>query len=898
MTISRILIVFFLLGLSLKGQAQRISYTINSNWNFYKGTLQNIPQAGQEIQWEPVNIPHTWNDRDVMDDEPGYYRGEAWYRKKIYIPQQWKDKDVYVFFEGAAQVAEVFVNGKKVGSHTGSYTFFSFPITQYLKPGKDNVENELLVRLDNSHNEDIPPLSADFTFFGGLYRDVHLIAVNKVRFDMDNDASNGIFITTPNVSAERAAVNIRGSFVNNSASSKNITVEHVILDADGQTAYALKKEYKTAKGQQVSFSDDINDITKPHLWSTENPYLYRVVSTISDSQTQEILDEVSNPLGFRWYSFDAEKGFFLNGEPLKLIGASRHQDYKGKGNALSDALHIRDVELLKEMGGNFLRVAHYPQDPAVLQACDRLGILASVETSIVNRITETEAFAEHAKKMHLEMIRQNFNHPSLIIWAYMNEVLLRPRYEKGSVEQEAYFGKITKLAQELEDITRKEDPYRYTMIPNHGNFDLYNRVQLTKIPMLVGWNLYQGWYSDKFSGFANYLDRHRRELPDKPLLVTEYGGDADIRLHSFEPIRFDKTVEYTTRYHQAYLKAMMERPFVAAAMIWNLADFSSETRTESTPHINSKGILTLDRKPKDAYRFYQANLLKIPYLQIGTKEWNLRTGIAKSDTQLAHTQEVLVFSNQPTVTLKHNGKIIGNSSTAQGIARFHVDFVNGQNTLQALATTGDKEEITDQADIWFKMLPVNLHNKSLPFTEVNISLGDKRYFHDAANHQIWMPEKEYQPGSWGYIGGSIFRMENKARHSYGSDKDILGTDADPVYATQRTGIEQFKFDVPQGEYELTLHFAELLSDIQREELVYNLNGGGLTGDNFQERVFDVNINGHVFLKNLSNKEYLEPEKSVNFKTSVSVYDHQGITVDFVPKTGETILNGIQLRKIK
>src|SRR5690606_23598382 len=278
------------------------------------------------------------------------------------------------------------------------------------------------------------------------------------------------------------------------------------------------------------------------------------------------------------------------------------------------------------------------------------------------RITETETFYENSKKMHLEMTRQCFNHPSLIIWAYMNEVLLRPRYEKGTTEQEVSFNRITKLAQELEDLTRKEDPYRYTMIPNHGNFELYNKVKLTRIPQLVGWNLYQGWYSNNFSSFANYLDRHRKELPDKPLLVTEYGADADVRLHSFTPIRFDKTVEYATMYHQAYLKAMMDRPFVAAAMIWNLADFNSETRAESTPHINSKGILTLDRKIKDGYRFYQANLLKIPYLQIGTKEWNLRTGIAKSDTQLAHTQEVLVFSNQPTVTLKHNGKIIGNSS--------------------------------------------------------------------------------------------------------------------------------------------------------------------------------------------------------------------------------------------
>lgn len=898
MTTSRILTFIIAMGLALSSQAQRISQTINSNWLFYKGEIKDIPETTNEIKWQPVNIPHTWNAQDVLDDEPDYYRGIGWYKRKIYIPLEWKDKDVYLFFEGAAQVTEVFVNGKAVGSHTGSYTFFSFPITNYLKfDNSANTVNEIWVKVDNSHNEDIPPLSADFTFFGGLYRDVHLIAVDKTRFDMDNNASNGIFITTPKVSTGQAEVNIKGSFTNNAPVNKNLVITHKIIDNEGVEKYRTIEKYNVAKGDKISFSSSIKNIEKPKLWCTENPYLYSVISTISDEKTGEILDKISNPLGFRWFNFDAEKGFFLNGKPLKLIGASRHQDYKNIGNALSDALHIRDVELLKEMGGNFLRIAHYPQDPAILQACDRLGILASVETPIVNRITETSAFAENSKQIHLEMLKQNFNHPSLIIWAYMNEVLLRPRYDKGTPEQEQYFNKITQLAQELEDITRKEDPYRYTMIPNHGDFALYNKVQLTKIPMLVGWNLYQGWYSGKFADFATYLDKHHKELPNKPLLVTEYGADADTRLHSFNPIRFDKTIEYATLYHQAYLKAMLERPFVAAAMIWNLADFSSEKRAESTPHINSKGVLSIDRKPKDVYRFYQANLLKTPYIQIGSKEWDLRTGVAKSTTNLVHEQTIQVFSNQPSVTLLHNGKIVGTQPTQQGIASFNVAFVDGTNTLQASASMGNRQ-LTDQADIQFNLIPVDLNSKVLPFKEINISLGDSRYFYGNENHEIWLPEQAYTPGSWGYVGGQVFAPEKKNRQSYGSDKDILGTNADPVFATQRIAITQFKFDVPEGDYELTLHFAELLSDMKREELVYNLNGGNIMGGDFKERTFDVNINGTAFLKDLSNKEYLEPEKAVSFKTTVTVNDKNGITIDFIPKKGETILNGVQLRKLR
>lgn len=897
MIFCRILTLFIAISFTYSTYAQRTSQTINSNWNFYKGDIKDFLKIEDNIKWSPVNIPHTWNNQDVIDDEPDYYRGAGWYKRKIFVPQDWNNKDVYLFFEGSAQITDVFVNGKKVGSHTGSYTFFSFPISKYLKFNNANSENEIWVKVDNSHNEDIPPLSADFTFFGGLYRDVQLVAVNKIHFDMDNNASNGIFITTPKVNAEYAEVNIKGSFVNNSPNNRNLTINHKIYDNQGIEKYQSTEKRKVNKGNKISFASDIKNIKNPNLWSTDNPYLYRIISTISDSKTGEILDEISNPLGFRWFKFDAEKGFFLNGKSLKLIGASRHQDYKDQGNALTDALHIRDVELLKEMGGNFLRIAHYPQDPAVLQACDRLGILTSVETPIVNRITETDAFAENCKKMHLEMIRQNFNHPSLIMWTYMNEVLLRPRYDKGSPEQEEYFNKITKLAQDLEDITRAEDPYRYTMIPNHGNFELYNRVKLTKIPKLVGWNLYQGWYSGKFADFASFLDKHRKELPDKPLLITEYGSDADIRLHSFNPIRFDKTIEYTTLYHQAYLKAMMERPFVSAAMIWNLADFNSETRTESTPHINSKGVLTLDRKPKDGYLFYQANLLKEPYIQIGSKEWDLRAGIAKSANNLTHTQIIQVFCNQPNVTLKHNGKIIGTKETQQGIASFSVDFIDGKNTLQAV-TSKNSTDFFDQTTIQFRMLPADLKSQKLPFQDINISLGDKRYFYDMDNHQIWVPEKEYQLGSWGYMGGKVFAMENKVRHSYGSDKDIMGTDADPVYATQRIGIKQFIFDVPDGDYELTLHFAELLSDIKREELIYNLNNGAVTGGDFKERVFDVKINDNTFLKDLSNKEYLEPEKAVNFKTVINVTNKKGITLEFVAKKGESILNGIQLRKIK
>lgn len=892
---TKLLFVLPLLISCLYGKTQdRISTSINSNWKFIRG--EDTSKSGVQNKWASVSIPHTWNANDVMDEELGYYRGVGWYKKNIYLPKAWSQKDVYLYFEAVGQVADVFINGKSVGNHVGSYNAFSFNISPYLNySSSDNSVNELLVRVDNSHNENIPPLSADFTFYGGIYRDVYLKAVSKVHFDCDNYASSGVFIRTPVVSETKAVLNIKGAFVNGSNAKRNIEINHKIYDAQGNLYAEQKKVYNAIAGQKLAFEQEWNSLKGMHLWSMEDPYLYRIVSTISDASTKEKLDEISNPLGFRWYKFDAQTGFSLNGKPIKLVGASRHQDYKGLGNALGDDMHVQDLLLLKQMGGNFLRIAHYPQDPTILETCDRLGILTSVESPIVNRITETEEFSKNAKDMHLEMIRQHFNHPSLIIWTYMNEVLLMPRYNRGSEQQETYFTAVAKLAKELEAITHDEDSIRYTMIPNHGAWDLYSKVGITKIPKLVGWNLYQGWYSGTLEDFGKFLDKHHTELPDKPLLITEYGSDADIRLHSFKPERFDKTIEYTTLLHQSYLKDMMSRPFVAAALIWNLAEFNSEQRAETTPHINAKGLLTWDRKPKDSYRFYQANLLKTPYLQIGSKEWDKRTGFALSASNLTCTQPMAFFTNQKKVSVSLNGKEIGTATSMQGIANLDIPFVNGLNEIIA-SSNENGVQVLDHVSIQFQLLSQNLKNTNLPFQNMNISLGDKRYFFDAVAGQTWIPEQEYQPGSWGYVGGQLFTVRGSTRTGYGTTKHLIGSDLDPIFQTQRTGIQQFKMDVPNGTYDLSLLFAELLSPAKANELVYNL-GNAAPPEEFKERSFNVSVNGQEILTGFGSSNYLEPLHAITSKHRIVVNNNEGISIDFKALLGESILNGIQVRRV-
>jgi beta-galactosidase len=885
-----------LLGAAPAGAQGRITQSLNASWQFCKGV--DLPNAQIEpTVWQAVSLPHTWNATDVSDDAPGYYRGAGWYHKLLYLPAAWQTRSLYLHFEGANQEAEVYVNGKLAGRHTGGYTAFNVPISELLHFGKDAEANEVLVKVDNSPNPSIPPLSGDFTFYGGIYRDVYLVAASPVHFALDDHASDGVFVSTPKVSAAAAEVAVRGTLANDSRTARTVQVITKILDHDGQLIAQQQTRVKLAAGQNQAFRQALAWVPQPHLWSPDDPYLYRVVTTVGEG-TAAPLDEVTQPLGLRWFRFDADQGFFLNGKPLKLIGASRHQDFEGLGNALPDALHERDVQLLKQMGGNFLRVAHYPQDPAVLAACDRLGLLASVEIPVVNGITDSPAFFRSCETMQTEMIRQNYNHPSIIIWAYMNEVLLHlpPGAKKDNPAGAAYFKRVARLAQRLDSLTRREDPARYTLLVNHGDFDLYRQAGLTAIPMLVGWNLYNGWYSPKLQGFADFLDRHHRELPTKPLLVTEFGADADSRLHAFPPQRFDKTTEYASEFHQFYLEALLARPFVAGAAVWNLAEFNSETRQEANPHLNTKGLLTFSRQPKDAYLYYQARLLKTPFLKIGSRTWTLRSGPAAGPDSLFCAQPVEVYTNQPAVRLLLNGQDLGTRPAERGVARFWVPFGNGMNQLTAQAPG---QLLSDQTDIEFLLLPWKLTDTKLPFTEINVSLGDQRYFTDEKLHQVWVPEQAYTPGGWGYVGGHAYQEPGNGRLPYGSGRDIMGTEYDALYQTQRVGLSQFRLDVPDGRYEVTLHFAELETAPPVEQLAYNLDKSGAAvavPAPSAGRLFDVWLNGELVLPALGAANYLPPLQAVSFKLPITVRGGQGVVLDFKARSGEAVLNGIQVKR--
>jgi beta-galactosidase len=861
---------------------------INDDWEFTKDKyVVGNNAANQSIKWQPAHLPHTWNTDDVLDDIPGYYRGTAWYKKRLLINKSLEGKQLSLFFEGVNQVTEVFVNGKKAGSHTGGYTGFYIPVSDFIHFDK---ENEIIIKVDNSFNQNIPPLSADFTFYGGIYRDVWLIATDPVHFSLGDGGGNGIYITTPLVNSKKATVNIKALLSGFGNNARNIKIKSIVRDKNEKAVGTAVLEVAQAQWKDSSFIQQVIQVNHPELWSPESPYLYKVYTEIRDAVSGKLLDGVTNPLGFRWFHFDAANGFFLNGKSYKLIGTSRHQDYKGLGNAVPAELARKDVEWLKKMGGNFLRIAHYPQDPVILRACDSLGILASVEIPIVNEITETDTFYTNCIRMQQEMIKQNYNHPAVIIWCYMNEVLLRPHYTNDKERQKIYYSAITQLARSLDSVTRKEDPYRYTMMAHHGDYNRYRNIGLVNIPMIVGWNLYSGWYGSALHDFPAFLDTFHQNYPDKPMVVSEYGADADPRIRSMEPVRFDKSVEYTTKFHQYYLTEMLKRPFVAAAMIWNLADFNSETRTESMPHINNKGLLTWDRVPKDPYYYYQAMLSKTAFIKIlGTQP---AEGVADSSGAFC-LRPLQVAANTKELELFINGKSSGKQPVENGLCEWKIPFNNGANTIEVKGEK-DGKLYSDEAIIQFCLHPYRLDNNTVPFRPMNILLGANRYFTDA-QQQVWIPDQEYHEGSWGYIGGKVFKVRGNGRLPYGTDKNIAATNDDPVYQTQRIGIEKYRLDIPPGEYELTLHFAELLGG-QVKELPYNLSDSDRIEPNGQ-RIFDVFVNGKLVLPGLNITAQYGPATAVTKTVKLDVRDNKGIEIDFKAIEGEPVLNALQIKRI-
>ncbi|MEG1332374.1 MAG: glycoside hydrolase family 2 TIM barrel-domain containing protein [Bacteroides sp.] len=882
--ITKVLIIISCLFGSIACYGQRVKQTINDGWRFKIYPEDASALTFDTSQWETVSVPHSWNTKDADDETPGFYRGKGWYRKIIPIETLIPDQRVFLSFEGANQETNVYVNGQLVGNHRGGYAAFTFDVTEAVKIGT----NEITVCVDNTHNPDIAPLSADYTFFGGIYRDVYLIYTSPSHISTTHHASSGVYLTTQKLTDQQAEISIKTYISNALMSNQTLILETEVVDTNGKQVAVSNEKIQVKGGIRNTPFESFLTISKPKRWDVDDPYLYTVYSRLRDKKGT-LLDCVVNSLGIREFSFDADKGFFLNGRYRKLIGTNRHQDYLGLGNALRDEMHVRDIKLVKNMGSNFLRVAHYPQDPVVMQMCDQLGLLTSVEIPVVNAITQSDAFLQNCIEQVTEMVYQNYNYPSVVIWAYMNEVLLRPPFDPNNSEERSNYLKfLNKIATAIESKIREIDPHRYTMLPCHAAYPIYEESGIAALPMMLGFNIYNGWYGGQVNEFEKGLENLHRIFPTKPLFITEYGADVDARLHSFSPVRFDFSNEFGSFFHEHYIPEILKRKFVVGATVWNLNDFYSETRRDAVPHINNKGLVGIDRIPKDTYYLYQAYLKETPLLHICSKTWTSRAGASKDG--LTSMQPLKIYTNAERVEIHLNGKNLGLFPVVEKIVETKIPFINGRNVIDAVI---EKNGISyrDQYVCNF-----NCINVKQGFKEMNVMLGTERYFEDRTAELCWIPEQIYQTGSWGYVGGE--RMKTKTRYGFlpASDIEILGTDQDPIFQTQRTGIKSFKAEVPDGGYAVYLYWAELTSDKKKEALAYNLGNDALL-PNYSNRSFSITINDICVAKRINIAEEYGSERAVIKKFEVQVCQGKGLSIDFGAIESAPILNAIRIVKI-
>ncbi len=881
----KIFILYFALICSNIGMAQRINFSINSVWRFHKGALESDVNDIKTGMWDIVNLPHTWNVNDAFDESHGYYRGVGWYAKELEVPLEWKGKRIVIYFEGANQKTEVFVNGHLCGDHVGGYTAFAFDMSEQLKYGEKNT---IGVKVDNSHDDDIPPLSADFTFYGGIYRNVRIVVTEPIHFDLVDYASAGIFVETPLVNEETASATVRGIIVNSTSEKKEVIIETTILDEDNRLVGKKTLRTELVPDSKKDFLLENVSVQSPKLWSPDDPYLYRIVTLIKENQEGGVvLDKLSLPLGLRWFNFDSNGEFQLNGKPLKLIGTNRHQDIQGKGNALSDEYHYNDFKHIKELGFNFVRLAHYPQAPEVYRTCDELGLLVWSEIPIVNTITESEEFYRNCLNMQREHIRQTYNHPSIVLYGYMNEQFLLLEYSRASKsEKEQKARKIVKLAQELNELTKEEAPERYSVMALHGS-QTYNEWGLADVPDVVGWNLYFGWYYQELDDLTEFLSEEHAKYPKRPMIVSEYGPGADVRVHARNPVAWDYSEDFQYKLHASYLKQMMNMPYLAGFAAWNFADFGSEIRNDAIPFVNQKGLVNFDRTEKDVCSLYRAWFSEKTVVHIASRNFTNRAGVEDSERIGVCLDSIKIFSNHKIVELKLNGKSLGKKQVQNYEVNFEVPFQDGANLLEAIS----EDEYSDQIRIDYTVVPTNIGENGIK--ELAVNVGSNVSFYDRNCRVLWMPDKEYTPKSWGYIGGSPYVTEGKPPKT-GISKNILGTDCNPLYQTFVEGITGYRFDVPDGKYKLTLCFQEYVTRDNKDDLIYNFLNGNDPESDKGYREFNVMVNDEVVLENFSLERNYGSLRAVPFDFEIIAVNGEGVKVDFHSNEGKALLSGIRI----
>ena len=618
-------------------------YNINDNWTFFK---EGAP--------ETVHLPHTWNAVDGQTGPAPYYRGECLYKKEFDRPETDKGEQVYIEFRGVNSSARVLVNGKEAGKHDGGYSTFRINITDKLE-----AYNIMEVYADNYPNDRVYPQRADFTFYGGIYRDVYMIITDGVHFDMEDHGGSGFYIT-PHLCGKDAFVTFE-AHITGAADRVTVLVEGV-----GETELSLAEINGTNRAGQGSIK-----ITDVHRWDgVKDPYLYTATATVYKNGKE--VDRISDRFGCREYSFDPEKGFFLNGMSYPLHGVSRHQDRAGVGNALTKEMHEDDMEIILSMGANSIRLAHYQHDQYFYDLCDEKGMIVWAEIPYIT--VHMENGRENSIEQMKELILQNYNHASIICWAISNEITLQ-----GVTDDLMENHRI------LNELIHKMDPGRVSAMANL--FLLETDSPLVTLPDIRGYNLYYGWYVGEVTDNDTWFDDFHAKYPDTVIGLTEYGADSVITLQSPKPEKGDYTESYQAVYHEHMLEMFSERPYLWGTYCWNMFEFAAAGRDEAgDPGKNHKGLVTFDRKQKkDAFYIYKAWWTEEPFIHLCGRRYHDR---------LEPVTEIKVYSNQKEVTLYVDGKEAGRLK-GEHVFRFEVP-ISGVHRIKASVSGTD---ITEEMEI-------------------------------------------------------------------------------------------------------------------------------------------------------------------------------------------------------
>ena len=619
-----------------------MKFNWNDSWLFTKDNTLDV------ANWEAVTLPHTWNAKDGQDGGNDYYRGTCYYTKKLALSECQGADQVYIEFEGANSSADVYVNGELAVHHDGGYSTFRANITELLKE-----ENEILVAVDNSVNDHVYPQMADFTFYGGIYRDVNIICVPKAHFDLDYYGGPGITVT-PVVEGANANVEVVSYFT---GLAGNETVTYTVKDGDTVIAEAT---IAATEGK----ADFV--IENAHLWNgRKDPFLYTLEAVLTDDGKE--LDSRCVKFGCRYFEIHPENGFILNGEEYALRGVSRHQDRWGIGNALLPEHHKEDAELIYEVGATTIRLAHYQHAQYFYDLCDEMGFVLWAEIPYISQ--HLPKGRENTISQMKELIVQNYNHPSIFVWGLSNEITMKGADDPDLLENHHI----------LNDLCHEMDKTRLTTMAIVSMCDM--DAEYVQIPDTVSWNHYFGWYGGDTSMNGPWLDNFHAKYPNLPVGVSEYGCEA-LNWHNSDPQQGDYTEEYQAYYHEELIKQLFTRKYLWATHVWNMFDFGADARAEGGEDgQNHKGLMTFDRSyKKDSFYAYKAWLSDEPFVHICGKRYVDR---------VEDVTKVTVYSNLPEVELFANGVSLGKQSS--DIHFFYFDVPNAGET-QLVAKAGACED--------------------------------------------------------------------------------------------------------------------------------------------------------------------------------------------------------------